>query len=64
MKAFENCSEKILGWISIAVQERGMGFPTFCGFEHRGSQGMVLMFGLLDIVIIKFSSDKQFSIIS
>ena len=26
MNAFENYSEEIIGWISIALQDRGMGF--------------------------------------
>ena len=63
-KAFENYSQKIIGWISIAVQDRGMGFPTYCVVEYRGSQGVLLKFALLDIVIIKCSSDTILAIIS
>ena len=60
VKVFKNYSEKTFGWIPIAVQDRGMGFPTYFVCEYRRSQGMLLKFGLLDIVIVKCSSDTQF----
>ena len=41
-----------------------MGFPTYCVVEYRGSQGVLLKFALLDIVIIKCSSDTILAIIS
>ena len=34
-------------------------FPVYCVFEYIGIQGWLLKFGLLDVVIIKCSSDTQ-----
>ena len=64
MKAFDNYSEKIIGWISIALQDRGMGFQYTAFSSTSGARAGCGNLGFRDAVIIKCSSDTQFRLSS